>query len=185
MMHMRVCTSTHKEKARHTVTLTPTFSLGYHMHYFRPWLHKTRTPYQAEIKNSPQVRSVRKHSLCEHSKVVMTEHWESAVFVFKCVVSLSAVICILIECELCCLSCIILNIVCRMDLIDSATALNIKRAQHRHIRIIHSGNRGPQDHQMNIKPLIKAKLWHDTLPWSWAASDNENMFGYDEKHVSG
>lgn len=53
-----------------------------------------------------------------------------------------------------------------MDLIDSATALNIKRAQHQYIRIIHSGNRGLQDHQMNIKPLIKARLWHDTLPRS-------------------
>lgn len=81
---------------------------------------------------------------------------------------------------LCCLSCIILNIVCRMDVIDSATALHIKRAQHRHIGIIHSGNRGLRDHQMNIKPLIKAGLWHDTLPLSWAASDNKRMLDYDE-----
>lgn len=122
---------------------------------------------------------------CERGEVVPTEPVPalkiSCLFVFECVVPSSAVICILIECELCCLSCIILNIVCRMDLIDSATALNIKRAQHQHIRIIHSGNRGLQDHQMNIKPLIKARLWHDTLPRSWAASDNENTLGYDEK----
>lgn len=93
----------------------------------------------------------------------------------------SAVICMRVECKLCCLSCIILNIVCRMDVIDSATALHIKRAQHRHIGIIHSGNSGLQDHQMNIKPLIKAKLWHDTPPLSWAASDNRRMLDFDEK----
>lgn len=93
----------------------------------------------------------------------------------------SPVICIQIECELCCLSCVILNIVCRMDVIDSATALHIKWAQHRHIGIIHSGNRGLQDHQMNIKPLIKAKLWHDTLPGSWAASPNKRMLDDDQK----
>lgn len=60
-------------------------------------------------------------------------------------------------------------------------ALHIKRAQHRHIGIIHSGNRGLQDHQMNIKPLIKAKLWHDTLPGSWAASPNKKMLDGNEK----
>lgn len=97
--------------------------------------------HKAEVKNSLQVYSLKKHSLCKCCEVVMTEPvpaWESAVFVFECVVPPSAVICILIECELC-LSCIILNIVCRMDIIDSAAALNIKRAQQRHIRIIHSG----------------------------------------------
>lgn len=93
----------------------------------------------------------------------------------------SAVICMRIECELCCQSCIILNIVCKMDVIDSATALHIKRAQRRHIGIIHSGNRGLQDHQMNTKPLIKTKLWHDTLPLSWATSDNKRMLDDDDK----
>lgn len=134
-------------------------------------------------QNFMQVYSLEKHSgrMVRWAWLSQSQHWKSAVFVFECVVPPSTVICILIEWELCCLSCIILNIVCRMDLIDSAMAPHIKRAQHRHIRIIHSGNRGPQDHQMNIKPLIKARLWHDTLPRSWAASDNESMPGYDEK----
>ena len=89
-------------------------------------------------------------------------------------------ICILIECELRRLSCIMLHIVCRMDHSECVAALNIKQAQPQYMWIIHSGNRDPQDHQMNIKPLMKASLWHDTLQWSWAASNNGEAPEYDE-----
>lgn len=111
----------------------------------------------------------RKRDLFDHQAgrtALHSWHYKSPPFVSPMCCS-RVLICILIECELRCLSCIILHIVCRMDHTDCVAVLNIKQAQPAvYMWIIHSGNRGPQDHQMNIKPLMKASHWHDTLPWS-------------------